>query len=59
MARLLRFALLIVLTFLMLSIVMAVARPETGASEKAVLVLAAGGLLALATPVRRIGSRRP
>jgi hypothetical protein len=55
--RLVRFALLLVLVVLTLSLVIAIGRPETGPFEKVVLVAASIGLLALGAPVRRIGSR--
>jgi hypothetical protein len=54
--RLVRFALLVVLTFLVLGLIVAVARPETGEVEKVLLVAATAGLLFLAVPVRRIGA---
>jgi hypothetical protein len=56
MIRLIRVALQVVLFFLLLSLVVAVASAQTGAVEKAALI-AAGALLALlATRVRRIGA---
>jgi hypothetical protein len=55
--RLLRIALLAVLFLLLLSLVVAVGRPETGPFEKVVLVAAGIGLLGLAMPVHRIGQR--
>jgi hypothetical protein len=55
--RLVRLALLVVLAFVVLGLVVALARPETGPIEKLVLVLAIVGLLAAAVPVRRIGSQ--
>lgn len=55
--RLVRTAILVVLAFLVLSLVVAIARPETGVFEKVVLVAAVVGLIALAAPVRRIGAR--
>lgn len=54
----LRLALLIVLCFLVLSLVMAIGRPETGFLEKVVLGAAVVGLLSLTAPVHRIGRRR-
>jgi hypothetical protein len=54
--RLLRFALLAVLTFLVLGFVVAVGTPETGPIEKSVLVVAIGGLLAAGVFVSRLGS---
>jgi hypothetical protein len=55
--RLVRFALLAVLAFLVLSLVVALGSPQTGPIEKAVLALAIVGLLAAGVPVRRIGSQ--
>jgi hypothetical protein len=55
--RLVRFALLVVLAFLVLGPVVALASPETGPIEKPVLVVAIVGLLAAGVPVRRIGSQ--
>jgi len=56
MLRLLRLALQVVLFFLLLSLVVAVASAETGTVEKVVLI-AAGALFAwLASRVRRIGA---
>jgi hypothetical protein len=55
--RLLRIALLGVLFVLLLSLVVAVGRPETGPFEKIVLVAAGVGLVGLAIPVHRIGQR--
>jgi hypothetical protein len=55
--RLVRLAILVVLTLTVVSLVMALARPETGVLEKLFL---AGGVLALilvAAPVRRIGAK--
>jgi hypothetical protein len=57
MLRLVRTIILVVLAFLVLSLVIAFARPETGVFEKVVLVAAVVGLIALAGPVRRIGAR--
>jgi hypothetical protein len=55
--RLVRFALLGVLAFLVLGLVVALGSPETGPIEKPVLILAIVGLLAAGVPVRRIGSQ--
>jgi hypothetical protein len=56
MLRLLRLALQVVLFFLLLSLVVAVASAETGTVEKVVLI-AAGALFAwLASRARRIGA---
>jgi hypothetical protein len=52
-----RFAILVVLTLIVVSLVVALARPETGVIEKLFL---AGGVLAVivvAAPVRRIGAK--
>jgi hypothetical protein len=54
----LRIALLIFLFFLVVPLVMAIGRPETGPFEKLALSAAAIGLLSLALPVHRIGRRR-
>ncbi len=54
----LRWALLIGLVFLVLPLVMAVGRPETGPWEKVVLSGATVGLLSLASLIHRIGRRR-
>ena len=56
MARLLRLALQVVLFFLLLSLVVAVAAAQTGAIEKAALIAAGAALVWLASRVRRIGS---
>jgi len=56
MLRLVRIALLVVLVFLVLGFVIAAGRPETGPVEDAVLIAAIVGLVALAVPVRRIGT---
>lgn len=57
-ARLVRIFLLLVMTFLAMGLVVAVARPEFGPFEKVVLGLAAVGVIAAAAPVRRIGRTR-
>jgi hypothetical protein len=54
---LVRLGLLLVLTVMTLSLVIAVGRPETGPFEKFVLVAAAAGLI-LAIPVGRIARNR-
>jgi hypothetical protein len=56
MIRLLRLALQVVLFFLLLSLVVAVASAETGTVEKAVLIAVGCGLVWLASRVRRIGA---
>jgi hypothetical protein len=55
--RLVRFALLAVLAFLVLGLVVALGSPQTAPIEKAVLALAIVGLIAAGVPVRRIGSQ--
>jgi hypothetical protein len=55
---LVRLGLLLVLTVMTLSLVIAVGRPETGPFEKFVLVAAAAGLIGLAIPVGRIARNR-
>jgi hypothetical protein len=57
MLRLVRIAILVVLTYLVLSLVVAVARPDTGTLEKIVLVAAVLGLIAVGSLVRRIGAK--
>jgi hypothetical protein len=56
MLRLLRLALQVVLFFLSLSLVVAVASVHTGAVEKVALIAAGAGLLWLVSRVRRIGA---
>ena len=56
MLRLIRVGLQVVLFFVLLSLVVAVASPQTGALEKAVLFAAGAGLVWLASRVRRIGA---
>jgi hypothetical protein len=56
MLRVLRFVLLVVLTFLVLGLIVAIGGPETGPLEKVVLAAATLGLFAVAVPVRRLGS---
>jgi hypothetical protein len=58
LSRLIRVALLVILFFLLLSSVVAIARPETGPLEKGVLAVGFVGLLMLAVPVHRIGRDR-
>jgi hypothetical protein len=55
MIRLLRLALQVVLFFLLLSLVVAIASAQTGAVEKAALIAAGAILIWLASRVRRIG----
>jgi hypothetical protein len=56
MLRLVRVALLVVMTFLALGFVIGVGAPETGPVEKVAFGLMIVGVVLLATPVRRIGS---
>ena len=56
MLRLLRFVLQVVLFFLLLSLVVAVAAAETGLAEKAALITAGVVLVWLASRLRRIGA---
>jgi hypothetical protein len=56
MMRLLRLALQVVLFFLLLSLVVAVAAAETGLVEKVALITAGVVLVWLAARVRRIGA---
>jgi hypothetical protein len=56
MLRLLRLALQVVLFFLLLSLVVAVASVHTGIVEKAALIAAGAVLVWLASRVRRIGA---
>lgn len=56
MLKLLRFALQLVLFFLLLSFVVAVGSAETGLVEKVALIVAGVVLVWLASRVRRIGA---
>jgi hypothetical protein len=56
MVTLLRIALQVVLFFLLLSLVVAVAGAQTGIGEKVALISAGGLLVLLAARVRRIGA---
>ena len=56
MVRLLRIALQVVLFFLLLSLVVAVAAAQTGVIEKALLIAAGAALVWVSSRVRRIGS---
>lgn len=58
MIRLLRVALQVVLFFLLLSLVVAVASAQTGTVEKVALIAAGAVLVWLASRVRRIGADR-
>jgi hypothetical protein len=53
MARLLRLALQLVLFFILLSVVISIARPETGPWEKGTLLALAAALVWLASRVRQ------
>jgi hypothetical protein len=55
--RVVRFALLLVLFFLVLGLVVAAGSSETGPIEKPILVVMAVGLLAASIPIHRIGAR--
>jgi hypothetical protein len=57
MARLLRLALQLVLFFGLMSVVIAIATPETGPWEKGALVLLAAALVWLASRLRAISTR--
>jgi hypothetical protein len=56
MLRLLRLALQVVLFFLLLSLVVAVASAQTGTVERVALIAAGAVLVWLASRVRRIGA---
>ena len=56
MLRLLRLALQVVLFFLLLSLVVAVASAQTGTVEKVALIAAGALLVWVASRVRRIGA---
>ena len=57
MARLLRLALQLVLFFMLLSVVVAIAAAETGPWEKGALIILAAGLVWLASRLRGITTR--
>ena len=57
MLGVLRLALQVVLFFVLMGVVVRVGAPETGAWEKAVLVLLGAGLLRLAVSVRAVTTR--
>ncbi len=57
MASLLRLALQLVMFFMLLAVVIAIAAPETGALEKGALFLFGAGLVWLASRVRQITTR--
>ena len=54
MIRLIRLAILVVLTFVTLSLVIAIGRPETGLAEKIVLGAVVAGTFGVAARLRRI-----
>ena len=54
--RVVRMVLLVVMTFLTIGLVVALARPETGPIEKIVLAVLVIGVIAASAPIRRIGS---
>lgn len=56
MLRLVRLAIQVVLFFFTLGLVVGVSRPETGPVEDVALVIGIVALLALAVPIRRIGT---
>jgi hypothetical protein len=56
MIRLLRLALQVVLFFLLLSLVVAVASAQTGTVEKVALIAAGVVIVRLASRVRRVGA---
>jgi hypothetical protein len=56
MVRLLRIALQVVLFFLLLSLVIAVAAAQTGVIEKAALIATGAALVWLSSRVRRLGA---
>jgi hypothetical protein len=55
--RVVRFALLLVLFFLVLGVIIAAGSPETGPIEKPILAVVAVGLVAASIPIHRIGAR--
>ena len=55
MVRLLRIILMVVLFFLVLGVVVAIGRPETGPLEKVVLGVGLAGLFCLAALVQKLG----
>jgi hypothetical protein len=54
--RVVRIVLLVLMTFLTIGLVVALASRETGPIEKIVLAVPVFGLIAASAPVRRIGS---
>ena len=55
MLRLFRFAILLVMTFIAVSLIIGVAKPETGPVEKVILGAAVVGCFLAARPVQRLG----
>jgi tryptophan-rich sensory protein len=58
MLRILRLGVLVVMTFMTLSLIIALARPETGPIEKGLLVAAVVAVVLAACPVQRLASSR-
>jgi tryptophan-rich sensory protein len=58
MLRILRMGVLVVMTFMTLSLIIALARPETGPIEKGLLVAAVVAVVLAARPVQRLASSR-
>jgi hypothetical protein len=58
MLRLLRIAVLLIMSLVVVSLIVAIATPETGPAEKAILGIAAIGLVVAAGPVRHVLSVR-
>lgn len=48
---------LVVMTFVVLSLIVAIARPETGFAEKVVLGVAVAAVVSAARPVQSLGAR--
>jgi hypothetical protein len=57
MARLIRLALQVLLFFMLLALVIAIAAPETGPLEKGALLLLGAGVVWLAWRLREISTR--
>ena len=58
MLRILRLGVLVVMTFMTLSLIIALAWPETGPIEKGLLVAAVVVVVLAARPVQRLASSR-
>lgn len=58
MLRILRLGVLVVMTFMTLSLIIALARPETGPIEKGLLAAAVVAIVLAARPVQRLASSR-